>query len=417
VAANLAPETRVPHLIINATCLNTGHLWQFTSASAGEQRTSHEAGHDIRFLKKFEFNDERLTIGQRKILYNITLGQAVAASNCVPGIFEPLQIKNLYKAEGSPLTLRLADGGMVDNQGLTSLFVENCTHIICSDASEILKLEHHPSTQFLNVALRTNDILMDRIRRKSLDELFGYGAGRFALFDLGDFDTRNDIFPADSEKFVRAVARIRTAMDSFTDREADTLMYYGYQLSRKILTLNRFELLGKQLSATRNWRFLEIRERFFKNGDGRKELLLHLEVGARQMFKVFLLKKPMPYVIMMPVPALIVLLILYLIVSISPMVFWGLLIGSGLVLIYTQNQRILKLMDNVAFLRRIKQRILKTFISLRLPEPMSYIIALASWIQLTVFDPLFLRYGRRQENPGESGSKPDRDASSAKVKN
>ena len=100
ITANLAAGTRVPFLIVNATVLNTGHLWQFTSVSAGEQQTEHRAGHDIGFLKKFRIDNDRLTIEQRKILYNITLGQAVAASSCVPGVFEPLQIRNLYKAAG-----------------------------------------------------------------------------------------------------------------------------------------------------------------------------------------------------------------------------------------------------------------------------------------------------------------------------
>ncbi len=61
-------------------------------------------------------------------------------------------------------------------------------------------------------------------------------------------------------------------------------------------------------------------------------------------------------------------------------------------------------MDNVRFLRKIKQRILKTLITLRLPEPFSYLLALASWVQLTVFDRLFLRYGRLREIP-EDGRK------------
>ena len=405
-AANLCPETRVPFLIINATSLNTGHLWQFTSVSAGEQRTAHEAGGDpIEFLKKIRIDDDRLTMPQRKILYNITLGQAVAASSCVPGIYEPLEIRNLYKADGKPLTVRLVDGGLVDNQGLASLFAENCTHIICSDASDILKSENNPSAQFLNVALRANDILMDRIRGKSLNELFKYGPGRFAFFDLGDHATRNQIFPGDSEKMVCALTRIRTAMDSFTDREADTLMYYGYQLSRKIMENNGFELVEESFSATRNWRFLEIRDRFLKNDDRRKNLLHHLEVGSRQMFKVFLFKKAMPYVILLPFPMILILLTLYLINRMSPMVFWSLLLCCVLVFIYTQNQRILKLMDNVAVLRKIKQRILKTLVSLRLPEPFSYLLALASWIQLTVFDRLFLRYGRIRETSKASESR------------
>lgn len=401
IAANLAAGTRVPFLIINATTLNTGHLWQFTSVSVGEQQTEHKADHDIGFLRKFQTNNDRLTMEQRKILYNITLGQAVAASSCVPGIFEPLQIRNLYKAAGEPLTVRLVDGGLVDNQGLVSLFAENCSHIICSDASNILKPEHHSSAQFLNVALRANDILMDRIRSKSLNELFAYGPGRFALFDMGDHETRDSIFPADSAKMVRALTRVRTAMDAFTDREADSLMYYGYQLSRKVMENNGFEMVNEALPANEKWRFLEIRDRFLNNDAHRMDLLHHLEVGSRQMFKVFLLNKTMPYVIMLPFPVIFTLLILYLISRLSPMVFWSLVMLSFLVLVYTQNQKILKLMDNVAVLRRIKHRILKTMVSLRLPEPFSYLIALASWIQLKIFDRLFLRYGRIRDTSGK----------------
>lgn len=402
LAANMTPETRIPFLIINATSLNSGHLWQFTSFSVGEQRTMHEVGDDIEFLKKFRMNDDRLTIEQRKILYNLTLGQAVAASNCVPGIFEPLQIPNLYRTGRIPITVRLMDGGLVDNQGLASLFVENCTHIICCDGSDILKFDNQPAVRFLEVALRANDILMDRIRRKSLNELFHYGPGRFAFFDLGHHRTRDQIFPADSAKIVRALTRIRTAMDSFSDREADTLMYYGYLLSRKVMNGNGFELLRKNtLAATRNWRFLEIRERFLSKNEDRMDLLLHLEAGSRQMFRTFLLKKAMPYAILLPVPVIFVLLTLYLLFVMSPLIFWGLLLFSVLLLLYTQNQKILKLMDHVRFLRKIKHRLLKTLVTLRLPEPFSYLLALASWIQLTVFDRLFLHYGRIREIPDD----------------
>lgn len=400
-AENISPQTRVPFLIVNSTSLNTGHLWQFTSVSAGEKRTLHEAGHDIGFLKNFQINDDRLTIEQRKILYNMSLGEAVAASCCVPGIFEPLKIRNLYKDAGQPLTVRLVDGGLVDNQGLASLFAENCTHIICSDASDILKFKRQPSTQFLDTALRANDILMDRIRSKSLTELFKYGEGRYALFDLGDHETRDHIFPADSAEIVGALTRIRTDLDSFTDREADTLMYYGYQLSRNVLEAHPFELTGESAPASRNWRFFSIRDLFLTKDDRRRDLLLHLEVGSRQMFKVFLLGKITPYLIMLPLPVILILLSLYLIFRTSPLIFWGLLVSSIFLLIYTQNHRILKLMDNVAVLRRLKQRILKILISLRLPEPFSYIMSMASWIHLTVFDRLFLRYGRIRDRAGK----------------
>ena len=403
----LSSRTKVPFLIINATSLNTGHLWQFTGVSIGEQQTDYRTDHEpIGYLKKFRIDDERLTMDQRKILYNITLGQAVAASSCVPGILEPLYIKHLYRIDKAPLTVRLVDGGLVDNQGLASLYVENCTHIICSDASDILKLQPDPSPQFLNVARRANDILMDRIRNKSLTQLLKYGSGRYALFYLGDHSTCNDIFPKDSEQIVRALSKIRTDMDSFTDMEAYTLMYYGYELSGKVLQANGFDLMESGLpNDTPDWRFLKIRDRFLLNDAGRKELLHHLDVGSRQMFKVFMLNRPMPYIIALLLPALITLFCLFLIIKTSPKIFWLILLCAVLVLIYTQNARILQLMDNVAFLRKIKDRILKTLLSLRLPEPISYLIALASWIQLTVFDRLFLRYGRIRDEADKKSLK------------
>ena len=292
------------------------------------------------------------------------------------------------------MTVRLVDGGLVDNQGLASLFAEECTHIICSDASDILQFEPHPSIQFLDAALRANDILMDRIRSKSLNELFDYGRGRYLLFDLGDHDTRGHIFPEDSAKLVQALTRIRTDLDSFTDREADSLMYYGYQFSKKVIETCDFELIADKPQANGDWRFLKIKDLFLTDPARRQELLYHLEVGSRQMFKVFLFKKAMPYLILLPFPVLLALTMLYIVFQMSPLVFWGLLVFFGLLLMYTQNQKLLKLMDNVAFLRKIKHRILKTVITLRLPEPFSYVLAMASWIQLTVFDSLFLRYGR-----------------------
>jgi NTE family protein len=385
-----------PFLIINATTLNTGHLWQFTNKSVGEQPTGYIPDHEpIGYLNNFRFDDERLTMEQRKILYNITLGQAVAASCCVPGILAPLRVKHLYKVAGEPATLRLADGGLVDNQGLASLFAENCTHIICSDASDILKPEPNPSPQILNVARRANDILMDRIRNKSLIELYRLKPGRHALIYLGDHATRRDIFPADSEKIVRALSRIRTDLDSFSDREAFSLMCYGYELSGKILQTNRFELMeGNRVADASEWRFQEIHDRFLIDEKARQELLLYLTVGSRQMFKAFLLDKRTPYLIALPLPILILLISVFLIIRTSPMIFWLMLLGATLILIYTQNAKILRLMDNAAFLRHIKNRILKILLSLRLPEPFSYILALASWIHLAVFDRLFLRYGR-----------------------
>jgi|GEM_PF-1690402 len=402
-SGNTSAGTRNPLLIINATCLNTGHLWQFTNLSVGEQCMTKGLGrHPIGLLPKFRFEDERLTIEQRKILYNITLGQAVAASSCVSGIFEPLQIRYLYRMDKKPVNVLLADGGIVDNQGLESLFAENCTHIICSDGSNILKFEHEPSTNFFNAMIRTNDILMNRIRNESLEELSGYGPGRFAIFDLGNRETRENIFPADSEEIVEALTEIRTAMDAFSDKEAYTLMYYGYNLSKKILETNEFEPVMESRAGNGNWRFSDIYDHVLIHDKERRELISHLRIGSRHMFKVFMLKKTLPYLILVPVPAALAIWTLLFIMKTSPMMFWIIFTGFLFALIYSQNQRLIKIMDNIGWLRNLRQKILKVLISLRLPEPFSYIVSLASWIELAVFNPLFLHYGRIRkisENP------------------
>jgi hypothetical protein len=172
-------------------------------------------------------------------------------------------------------------------------------------------------------------------------------------------------------------------------------MYYGYALSGKILKVDGFDLMGNiPTNVIPDWRFLKIRDRYLIDDAGRKELLHHLDVGSRQMFKVFLLKKPLPCLVVLLLPALLTLLSLFLVFRIWPKVFWLILLGGVLALLYTQNTRILQLMDNVPALRKTKDRILKALLSLRLPEPVSYLLAIGSWIQLAVFDRLFLRYGR-----------------------
>jgi predicted acylesterase/phospholipase RssA len=69
------------------------------------------------------------------------LGYAVAASACVPGIFEPLPIVNLderlppdSERKIRPI-VRLVDGGVHDNQGTASLLEQGCSVLLVSDAS------------------------------------------------------------------------------------------------------------------------------------------------------------------------------------------------------------------------------------------------------------------------------------------
>ena len=80
---NWCRQAKVPVLILNATSLNTGHSWQFTASWMGESPTRIDTTID---------GNERL----RQMYYweapephrNVRLGAAVAASSCVPGLFE-----------------------------------------------------------------------------------------------------------------------------------------------------------------------------------------------------------------------------------------------------------------------------------------------------------------------------------------
>ena len=61
---------------------------------------------------------------------------------CVPGVFAPLRLKNLYPNRD----VLLVDGGVHDNQGTASLLEQGCTVILVSDASGQLESQAHPSS-------------------------------------------------------------------------------------------------------------------------------------------------------------------------------------------------------------------------------------------------------------------------------
>ena len=88
----------------------------------------------------------RLTENQR----DFPLALAVAASACVPGLFHPLAISELYDG----ITVQLVDGGVQDNQGVQGLFDESCSHLIVCDASLQLPDEEKPSGRVPGVMTR-----------------------------------------------------------------------------------------------------------------------------------------------------------------------------------------------------------------------------------------------------------------------
>jgi NTE family protein len=376
---------KIPTLILNATALNTGNLWQFTGAFMGEEMSRYNRqASQMPVMPKLYFDSPELTPPQRLVLDGLTLGQAVAASCCVPGLYEPLCLSGLYQsAANEDIVIRLVDGGVFDNQGLVSLFAEDCTQIICSDASDLLKSVRDPSTGLIDVAIRANEIMMDRIRNTILDDLFARPPQTHAFFHLGA-TVGPQTFPDDAPQLLYALSHIRTDLDSFTDQEAYTLMYYGYRLVS--------EKLPSPAAAGADWRFLRIQE-VLRDKPQRQVLLRQLEVGSKQFFKVFFLGKPMPFAIvlaalMVPVSAVAFVL------SLLPWWVSGLLaLGLLSVVAYSQNARINQYLNRVERWRRARRRLARAMTPLGIPTLLGLSVAVGTWVHLNIFDRLFLRYG------------------------
>jgi predicted acylesterase/phospholipase RssA len=237
---------KVPILILNATTLNTCHAWQFTATFMGEP--------PVRTIdSKIDGNDRlrRMYYGDAPLQYRrIRLGQAVAASACVPGLFDPLVLDQLYP----DYVAKMVDGGVYDNQGTASLLEQDCTVLLVSDASGQTAIDKDPGRDRIGVSLRTNNVLMARGRQEQyqlLSTLLDAGLLRGVAYvhlkkdldaepvdwlgcpDPSTPEPKNILTSYGIRKDIqKSLAAIRTDLDSFSDAEADVLMLSGYQMMK-----------------------------------------------------------------------------------------------------------------------------------------------------------------------------------------
>lgn len=245
---NWRRRAKVPMLILNATCLNTGHNWQFTTTWMGEPPSG---------IPREVDSNERL----RRLYHEqappphdaITLGKAVAASACVPFVFEPVTLTGLFPNR----TIRLVDGGVHDNQGVGGLLDERCKVILVSDASGQMETEHDPGTDAFSVLARADEITRVHVRASQFDGL--QTRYRTALLNhvmflhlkkdldvpvvnwIGCDDCDQTPNPNKTERKLpygvprrlqEGLAAIRTDLDTFCDQEAAALMLSGYHMTR-----------------------------------------------------------------------------------------------------------------------------------------------------------------------------------------
>jgi NTE family protein len=276
---------KVPMLKLNSTTLNTGHYWIVEAKQMGEplRKRPIELAVDKNMVLRRPSGWEKLTDKQS----NFSLSDAVAASACVPGIFHPLAVSDMYdycdfNGKSEMIRLQLVDGGVHDNLGLAAINeltrkivdangeekeIDYCDNIIISDASGQLEDDPDPSTNIISVLARSNLIMMDRIREEELLRLDENKSKTFALMHLRKKLRRKEVRYLDRDKspggkvtpahvydegpedfgvplvVQEYLSQIRTDLDSFTDVEAKSLMLDAYLMSIQEIE-KRFKILN-----------------------------------------------------------------------------------------------------------------------------------------------------------------------------
>ncbi len=404
---------KVPILLLNATTLNTGHTWPFTTSWMGEPPEYLDGDLDA---------SERL----RRVYYRdappahrrVRLGHAVAASASVPGLFEPLPLAGLYPER----KVRLVDGGVFDNQGAAGLLEQNCSVLLVSDASGQMSAQSDPRRGPLDVAMRANTILMARVRQESARDLQNRRASlllRGLMFlhlkrglasapvswegceeppDKPHAASEAAPAPAVSANEMpkdlrERLAAIRTDLDSFSDVESFTLMTAGYRMAEREFTAS-VEGYPKPGGFPHAWDFLTIEKTWCDAAQPDSGLLeivrSRLAAGRHRTLKAWRTSGPLR-----------ILTIFFAVVALAFAVFFGGSVFAGLsVVLYT-------LLEVVVFfgtLVLLPGIIIGTIHSLasrtRWRDSVRKVAAAffffvfampAAWVHLLVFDRFFLR--------------------------
>lgn len=304
---NWRRSAKVPILVLNAATLNTGHTWQFTASWMGEAPAGIDTDIDGNDRLRRMYYAEAPDGHQR-----IRLGQAVGASAAVPAVFEPLTMDNLFPDR----IVRLADGGVCDNQGVGTLLEQDCKVVLVSDASGQMESQAASSKKILGVLLRTNDIFQARIREAEYQDLKGRRRSnllRGFMFvhlkgdlDVDPVDWIDCLDPYDPSEDVRPLWRrdrytrygiakdvqkllsaLRTDLDSFSEAEAYALMTSGYRMTEYQFKEGNCVEEFFQPDENEKWKFLEIEEFMRGSGKGNQYLKTLLSAGNSLAFKVW----------------------------------------------------------------------------------------------------------------------------------
>ncbi|UJF33946.1 patatin-like phospholipase domain-containing protein [Paenibacillus hexagrammi] len=192
LAAASQSDTAKPELVLNTSILENGKPLFLSTDPASPLWLENKRNHGI------DFQDAAA----------LPLSKMVAASACVPGIFNPIEIPFKDTA------VHGVDGGVLDNLGYHAiqLLQQDGMPILISDASMPIGAEHYGSVNFVQSFFRIQDMFMDTIR----DLRLGHEHNPFLV------DMRTDLPGIDPA--VRQLAMdMRTDLNSFTEVEAYSL--------------------------------------------------------------------------------------------------------------------------------------------------------------------------------------------------
>ncbi|MBF4473595.1 patatin-like phospholipase family protein [Flavobacterium sp. HJJ] len=300
---------KVPQLILNATAVNTGHNWQFTASWMGEPPTYISDEFDVKPRLRRMYYENAPEDYQK-----FRLGYAVAASSCVPVLFQPLVLKGLYKN----FDLELIDGGVHDNQGIASILEQECNEIIVSDASAQMPDNAIHTGNAMSLFFRVDTILQERLREIQLLDLKSRkytsivarlsivhlkngleqlpvswidctDVNRSILYDKEIEDENALLKYGIMKKIQKGLSEVRTDLDSFNDLEAYALMYSGYkQMTHESCSEN---------VKKADWSFLKITESCTLPAK-EKQLAAQLKVSGYVPFKIIRRSKALSYTVL-----------------------------------------------------------------------------------------------------------------------
>ncbi len=418
---NAARSAKVPILLLNATTLNAGHNWRFEASTMGEPEGTTQLRADLDKNLRLARPDGYADITPHQ--QDIELGLAVAASACVPAIFHPLALSELYP-DGE--RVQLVDGGVHDNQGIQGLLDEGCTCFVISDASKQMSDEPDPETWWLPALTRSQDIFQERLRDEQLLRVLqtcpcsvalmhlrkGLPVDKLWYIDSGmqpaHVPPRENVvqqtcpdFHVDPE--VQALlSRIRTDLDSFTEVEAFSLMADAYQMSKK--ELSDVSCLQELITAAGapappRWRFLQVAPWL---ADPTEDYKTQLRVAGMTAFKIFRLDWRVSVL-----TGLVLLgVLVYVYANVIPPVLQiphisverqSLLRAAILLVLAVVLAKLLPRLKPLLRLYRLLKRLVNStglFLARAVgPAAFGWLVA---GIHLLIFDRLFLRHGRIQ---------------------